>query len=85
MRVLYVIHDIRPPFEGYNLKSINGVYTRSMSPCIRFMGSILTLKMWTHQKYCNPRKADIVERYRPLKRIRSSLRAIRVVLIPVDA
>lgn len=60
-------------------------YTRSMSSCIRFMGSILTLKMWTHQKYCNPRKADIVERYRPLKRIRSSLRAVRVVLIPVDA
>lgn len=50
-----------------------------------FVILILTLKMWTYQKYCNPRKADIIEWYRPLKRVRSPLRAVRVVLIPVDA
>lgn len=38
-----------------------------------------------YKKYCHPRQPYIIERYRALKRIPAKLRAIRVVLIPVDA
>lgn len=55
VRILYIIHDVRPALQRYD------------------------------QKDGHPRHANVVERNGALERIAAQLRAVRVILIPINA
>lgn len=100
MCVLNVVHDVRPTLKRYDLMihhtmiiriyfsiSLLGRETRKLFSFIPkvCLSASRRNEGNKYQKYCHPRQTNVVERYRALEGVAAELRAVRVVLIPINA